>query len=328
MKHSFIAAVAALSFVFSTSAMAKDIDAVDLFVGDFAGIASFDFDKLASNKMIDGAISQNIGASKDAEQILKDLQAAGIDYKKDIDTVTAAVTEKGNACAAIDTKKSVKDAFAKFITADMKTADHNGTTLYVDGENTVALISDTRIISCENKLDIKAIIDNAKSEKPKLLKDRDSKLSKAYALTDSKADVRIAGKMTPYLKSKSTSYKLDDGQGKSIAVADADSGAISISFAKGLNISIIATANSEEKSKDGAAIISTQLNAILSDPSLNELGLGFVKDAVKISNSKKNINATISLTDDQLSTIAALAAELTGATAPKAAAPKKAAAAK
>lgn len=329
MKRSIIAAAALLSLTFSASAMAKDLDAIDLFAGDFAGVVNFDFDKLVANKMIDGAISKNINSSKDAEQILKDLKEAGIDYKKDIDTVAVAVNDNGHACAAIDAKKALNDAFTAIAKKDnMTSADYKGMVIYSDKDNSIVLLSDKRILTCENIIDIKPLIDNAKADKPKMLKDREPVIYKAYALTDSSADIRIAGKMTPAIKGYVQSYKLNDGKGNSIALTDAESAAVSVSVSKGLNVAVYATTKSDDKSKAGAAIINEQLSGILSDPSLNELGLGFVKDAVKVTADKKNIKATVKFTDEQMTLISALVAELTASAVPaktsgKAAAHKK-----
>ncbi len=315
MKHAFIAA-AALSFCISTSAMAKDIDAIDLFVGDFAGVASANIDKLAANKMISDAAGNGISSVKDVEKLINELKAAGIDYKKDFAFMTFATTDKGKACIAVDAKKSVKEAYDAIVKKEgYKSADYNGMTIYSDDANSVVLLSDTRILACDNAIDMKPIIDNAKADKPKTLKSRDVAIYNAYSLTDSKADIRVAGKMTSYLKSQVASYKLDDGQGNVIAATDAESGAVSISFSKGLDVAVIAIAKNADVSKRGATIISTQLNAILSDPSLAELGLGFVKDAVKVANDKKNIKLTVKLSDDQLKTISMLLSELAGSSA-------------
>ena len=60
MKRFCIAGLVALSLGLSTSAMAKDLDSVDVFVGDFVGVMRVDFNKLIANKMISDAVDQGI----------------------------------------------------------------------------------------------------------------------------------------------------------------------------------------------------------------------------------------------------------------------------
>ncbi len=333
MKNALVAAFTALSLGFCTTAMAKDLDAIDLFVGDFAGVGSIDFDKLVANKMVSDAVNQGIASNSGVQAVLDELKASGIDYKKDIDTITIALTEKGRACAAVDAKVSLLaavEASAKKMQSTQ--AAYNELMIFSDANNSMVLLNDKRLVVCENKLDIKPIIDNAKAEKPKTLKDRDKVIYDAYQAASKSADIRIGAKMTSYLKEKSKSYSLKEGDA-SIAVSDIDSGSVSISFAKGLNVVADAKVASDAVATSGAAILNAQINGILSDPSLNEIGLGFVKDAVKIAGDKKNIKATVSFTDEQMTTLMALAAGLdTSAVAPKAsvkkaapkAAPKKA----
>ncbi|MBQ9816386.1 MAG: hypothetical protein IJM59_02810 [Proteobacteria bacterium] len=326
MKRSLMAGLVALSLGFSTTAMAKDIDAIDLFVGDFVGVASIDFDKLVANKMISDTFEQNSGSISGAQGVLDSLKAAGIDYKKDIDLITVALNEKGHACAAVDAKIPIREAIdAEAQKRNYAAADYNGLKIYSDSKNSAVVLSDKRVVACENVFDIKPIIDNAKAEKPKTLKDRDAAIHKAYSATSKGADIRVGAKMTKYLKTKAASYKLDDGNGKSIGVSDAEAASLSISFSKGLNIELVAQSKSEDVVASGTSIISTKLTGILSDPSLAELGIGFVKDAVKVVQDKKNIKASVKFDDKQMATLTALLADLS-APAPKAApkaAPKK-----
>ena len=307
-----LACIATLSLGISSTAMAADIDAVDLFVGNFAGVASLDFDKLASNQMINDVISKNAPASA-TDDIFNELKAAGIDYKKDIDTVAIAVDEKGHACTAIDGKKSLKDAMDYEAKKNNYTAsDYNGVSILTDGKFSVVLLNDKRILACENKIDIKPMIDNAKADKPKLLKDRDSVIYKAFQATDKKADIRFGGKMTKYLKDKSKSYKLDNAEKKSIAVSDIDSGSVSISFAKGMEVSMIAVAKSDAIAAQGAAIINETLASMLDEQMLNDMGIGFVKKAISVAADKKNVNAKVKFNDSEMTTLMALLGGMAG----------------
>ncbi len=313
MKHAFIAAMTALSLCVSASAMAKDLNPVDIFIGDFAGVVTLDFDKLVSNKMVGNAISENIGSVKEAGDLLSVLKEAGVDYTKDIDTVAIASNDHGHVCVVVDGKVSLAGAMEKMVAKQsMTAADYKNLKIYTDtaGKNSSVLLSDNRLLDCETMFDIKGMIDNAKADKPTVFKDHLSSIAKAYNSTSASADVRAGGKMTSFLKTKGKEYKLDGTDGKSIGVADVETGSLSISFSKGLNIAVTATTKDEAVATTGAEIIWAQVSAIVADPSLDELGLGFVKNAIKVTADKKSVKATVSLSDDNLSTIVTL---LTGA---------------
>lgn len=309
MKHAFIATMTALSLCVSASAMAKDLNAVDIFIGDFAGVVTIDFDKLVANKMVGNAISENIGNVEEAGDLLSVLKEAGIDYSKDIDTVAIASNDRGHVCVVVDGKVPLTVAVEKMAAKqNMTAADYKSLKIYTDSaaKNSSVLLSDKRLLDCETMFDIKGMIDNAQSEKPKVFKNNLSSIAKAYNMSSSSADVRAGGKMTSFLKSKGKEYKLDGAEGKSISVSDVESGSLSISFSKGLNVTVNASAKDEATAAVGAEIIWSQISTIVSDPSLEELGLGFVKSAIKVVPDKKNVKATVSLSEDNMKTIVAL----------------------
>lgn len=309
MKHAFIAAMTALSLCVSASAMAKELNPVDIFIGDFAGVVTLDFDKLVANKMVGSAISENIGNVKEAGDLLSVLKEAGVDYSKDIDTVAIASNDRGHVCVVVDGKVSLAKAVELMVAkSNMTAADYNDLKIYTDtaGKNSSVLLSDKRLLDCETMFDIKAMIDNAKSAKPKVFKDHLSSVAKAYNSTSSSADVRAGGKMTSFLKSKGKEYSLTGDDGKVIGVSDIESGAMSISFAKGLHVAVTATAKDDATATTAAGILNAQVSALVADPQLNEIGLGFVKDAIKITSDKKNVKATVSLTEDNMTTIVTL----------------------
>lgn len=325
MKRFYIAGLVALSLGLSTSAMAKDLDPVDVFVGDFVGVVNVDFNKLIANKMISDAIDKGASAEAEFSETLARLKKAGIDYKKDISTVAIASTEKGRVCAAIDAKVSLPQAIETLSTdPEITSKDYKGLKVYKDSDVTYTLLGDKRLLICDSKLDLGPMIDNAKSDKPKTLKERDSALYNAYNASSKSADIRAGGKMTKYLREQAKSAKLSNDKGdKFVGAADIDTGTFSLSFAKGLDLSLIAHAKSADAAALGSELINAQLVGLLSDDSLKELGLGFVKDAVKIVNDKKDLKATINFTDEQMSILAALAAELSSSMpAPQAAKPK------
>lgn len=311
MKKSFIAGLIALSFGISAQAYAKDLNAIDVLVGDFSGIATIDVDKLAANKMIGDALNKNQSALDKELAILKE---AGIDYKKDIDSVTIAATDKGTACFVVDAKISLVEAIPKLAAsnANLKIIDYNGIKLYDDNSETAALISDKRLIGCQNAIDIKPSIDNARSDKPKTLKDRNSTLNSMYGQTPSSADIRAAGKMSSHMRKQVASYKLDGENGATLKVEDIDAGSVSISFANGLDIQAIAKMKSDASASTGSTILNATVSSLLSDPSLKEMGLDFLANAVKIQSDKKNLKGQIKLNNDQLSTLVILAGALAG----------------
>ena len=130
MKRTILSCVVASGLLFSTQALAET-SSIDLFVGDFMGIATVDTVKLAANSMIDKAISDNANQG-DVQDVLKALSDYGIDYKKDIGVVTVAANEKGDFCLAVDAKKSLSDAVKKYVEKEkesLKTKDHKGVTV-------------------------------------------------------------------------------------------------------------------------------------------------------------------------------------------------------
>ena len=333
MKRSLLAFAAALSFGVPSMAMAADIDPIDIFIGDFAGVVSLDFDKLASNKMIDDAISKN-GGAVGANSIIDEIKAAGVDYKKDIDTVTIAVNEKGHVCAVVDGKKSLQAAIDYEAKKNNYTAsDYNGLSIVSDGANSFVLLNEKRLLACEKQFDVKPMIDNAKAEKPKLLKERDATIYKSFQQADKKADIRFGGKMTKHLKERAKSYQLNNAENKSIGASDVESGSVSISFSKGLEVNMIAVAKSDAVAALGASILNENIAGMLDENMLNEMGIGFVKKAISVVADKKNVNAKLKFNDSEMATLVALVAELTASTMPqkpakKAAAPQAAPAGK
>jgi hypothetical protein len=317
MKRACIAGLVALSLGISAQAMAKDADAIDILAGDFAGIASLDIDKLFANKMINDSVDQNQSALGEAEKALKFLKDIGVDYKKDIDLVTVAFTDKGNVCSAVDAKKAINALFDEQVKKNnLASADHNGNKIYTYQGSSLALLIDSRIVVCYKSLDIKPIIDNAKADKVKDLKSRDAALYQAYAKTTAGSDIRVAVKMTDALKKEVKDFKLDGEPGKTISLTDAESASISIAFADGLNLNVIAQTKSDAVAKDGASIINAAVMPILSDPSMAELGIGFIKDAVKISAAKKDLTANVKFSDSQMETLVGLLGGMMATAAP------------
>ena len=303
MKHAYIAGLAILSLGISTQAMAKDADAIDVLAGNFMSVGTVNVKSLASNPLIEQAMMSN----PDSVKGINELKALGIDYKKDISTVAFALDEKGHGCGIADGTSALKDAIEKAAAADAATqkADYNGVVIYSSKDEQMALLSDTRLVICE-KADIKAVIDNAKAAKPKTLKERDSAIYNMYNITSKSADIRIGAKMTKSLKDKTKTYKLDDPSGISISANDIEAAALSINLAKGIAIDAVALTKSNDAASNGATILNNTITPLVSDPSLAQLGLGFLAKAYTITADKKNIKANIKLSKDETNTIMTL----------------------
>lgn len=317
MKRAILSCVIASGFMFSTQAFAETA-AVDLFVGDFMGVATVDVAKLAANSMIDKAIGDN-AKHDDVQDVLKALSDLGIDYKKDIGVISAASDEDGDFCLVIDAKKSLVEVVKKYVEKEKSSttvADHKGVAVYTMRDSgRAALVSDKRLIACDDDIDILPIIDNAKAEKPKLLKDRDGDLYKAYSATSKSADVRVGAKLTGDLRKSFGHYSIDDGAGKKVSVDDIQSASLSFDFSKGLKAEAIAHSKSPDKAKMGADILTKQVVGLLSDPAMDQLGLGFLKNAVKFTADKSSLKGVVTLTNDQITQLSMLFMELTAPTA-------------
>ena len=302
MKRTYIAGLAILSLGLSTQAMAKDIDAADILVGDFMSVGSINVKKIAANKMVDQAIQNN----KDALSSINELKAAGIDYKKDIDVITVALDDKGHGCTVIDGSNAIKPAFEAYVAKKQYTSeDYKGVVIYTSGRDTAALLSETRMLACD-KYDIKPSIDNFKADKPKTLKDRASTVYNMYNQASKSADIRFGAKMTKSLKEKGKTYKLDGENGASIGVTDIDASSLSISLASGIDMNVLAQTKSADVATSGAKILNDTIGAVAGDPSLEQLGLGFLAKAYKISADKKNIKANVKLSEDQINLLLGL----------------------
>ena len=310
MKTLYMAGIMALTFGLSANAYAKDLNAIDVLVGDFSAVGSFDIPKLAANDMLSAAFDQNEASFGKEYAALKEV---GIDVKKDISLAVVAINDKGHSCSAIDAKKDISESMAKLAVKDNLTvSEYKGIQVYSDKDASVAVLSATRVVVCDSKLDIKPSIDNALAASPKSLKDRNSTLHSMYNMTSSSADIRLAGKMSSSMRKSVASYKLDGEEGQVFKVEDIDAGAISVSFAKGLDIQAVAKTKSDDVAKQGAVLISKSLNDILGDPSLKELGLDFLSKAVTIKADKKNLKGSVKLSNEQMAMIVGLATMMAG----------------
>ena len=99
-------------------------------------------------------------------------------------------------------------------------------------------------------------------------------------------------------------------------MSDVDALAVSADFSKGLKLDVVAQTKDAEKAANGAAILTTNIGGILSDPSLKELGLDFLAKAVSFSSEKTNVKVNVTLSLEQITQIAELLKQLT-ASAPQ-----------
>ena len=213
------------------------------------------------------------------------LKSAGIDYKKDIDMITFAVTDKGQSCYVLDAKKSMVDVVPKIVAAhnEQTVTDYNGLPIYNISSVQMAVVGEKRVIGCQG-IDIRPSIDNAKAKKPSALKERNSTLNSMYSQLASSADIRIAGKMSTDMRKHAKGAKLDSTDGKSTVNAiDIDAGSIAISFASGLDIKATAKMKSAEIATAGASILTENVNVWFSDKTIKDLGLSFLADSIKFN---------------------------------------------
>ncbi len=317
MKRVLMAGALALSMGFATQAMAKDVANIDLFVGDFAGISTLDMQKLAKNDMLKGLLDP-YASSDQAGKVLAELKEVGIDYEKDFSAVAIAVNSSGHGCVAIDATKSMAEPWAKVVAKyNLTSSDYAGDVKIYDYKgNSIVMLSNSRMLACDKKIDVKPMLDNATSKSPKTLKQRDSALFNAYSKSAKSADIRLGAKMTKDLKAKYGTNSIDDGAGKAITVSDVDALAVSADFSKGLKLDVVAQTKDAEKAANGAAILTTNIGGILSDPSLKELGLDFLAKAVSFSSEKTNVKVNVTLSLEQITQIAELLKQLT-ASAPQ-----------
>ena len=76
-------------------------------------------------------------------------------------------------------------------------------------------------------------------------------------------------------------------------------------------LNVVAKMKSDAAASAGSAILNENLNAVLGDPALNDMGLGFLKTAVKVSSSKSDLKGTLDISSDNMSILEAFAAGAT-----------------
>lgn len=327
MKRSYIAGIVALSFGLSSQALAKDVNPLDIFEGDFAAVGSVDVQKLAANKMLDDLLSKH-GQKRKVDDALKTVKDNwGVDIKKDIASISFAYATSGkDGCFVVDATKSIPK-LQEILAGDKSSIPGSEKAIpYKDqfifptenGEANWFILSDKRVLGCTSGIDIKPSIDNALAAKPKTLKEKSAKLEKMYAQTVASSDIRLAGVMTSSMRKDVETYQLDGENGKALALKDYDAAAISIGFAKGLDVAIVGQAKSEDVAKVGADILIATTSELA--PQLDEMELGFVMKALKISSSKKNLKVDLKLSKADIVKIMDVVVALTsdsGAQQPK-----------
>ena len=306
MKKTCMAACLAISLGFCSTAMAKDVDAIDVFAANsLTAIAYWDISSLVNNKMLSDLYKDDDGASAGLETLAK----LGIDYKKDIKGVVAAFDLEMRYCCVVDASKSLKSAWDKEL-ADASNLSTYGSYQIASTEDVNAvLLSDKRMLVCGNGFDIHTVLDNV--AKPKSLKNTDKVLYTAYSQTSAKADVRVAGKMVPTLRKDLASARLSYGD-IVVSAADAEALSVSIDLKKGAVIDARVLGKSDKIAADAATILNKQIAPILSDPSLGEMGLGFLPSVLKIGSSAKYLTVNVDMNKDQVATIVALLTAMQG----------------
>lgn len=324
MKHSIVAGILALSLAFSTAAFAKDIDSIDLFSGDYIGIVGADFDNLTSRPLYKKVMG-DASVNKEADGLKSKLSAldASLDAEKDIDTMLVAIpkdVDKSEHVIIFEFKKSLANAVAA-IEADSVKPDSAYSRMEADGivyyvhkrENEWITVLGDKRIAVGSEREVKAVAASNKAGKAAKPIKNNAALYKQYQAADKKSDIWGAYILTSRELKELKDVVLDGENGKSFHADQIEGGTASIHLANGLALGIVAKMKSESAAADGSAVLGSTLGAFLSDPSLNDMGLGFLASAIKISSSKSDLKANINFTNAQVDVLIGLAAEAGGA---------------
>ena len=301
MKKICMGACLVASLGFCSLAMAKDIDAIDVFAGNsLFVIASADISSLANNQTVHDLIVAS--GDKGIYSGTRELAKYGVDYKKDIKSVVLAIDVNRHSCFVFDTSKSIKDGWNQFVQKEHFSSEKYGNydVVAVEDDGKAVLLSDKRLLFCEPDFDTNRVLDNV--AKPKTLKATDSVLYTAYSQTSAKSEVRIAGKMVDFIRREVTEVSISDGN-VSVSAADAEAVSVSFSMKKGASLDVRVLTKSDKVAADAASIVNKQYVPMLSDPALAREGLGFLASVVKVASSKKYLTVNVKLTADHVATL-------------------------
>lgn len=324
MKHSIVSGILALSLAFSTMAFAKDVDSIDLFSGDYMAVAGVDMDNLATRPLYK-KIRSDASVTKEADSLQAKLSAldASLDAEKDIDQMIIAIptdVDKEEHVIIFEFKKSIANAVVAMEADSVKPesaysrVEADGIVYYIHkrGNEWLTVIDDKRL-AVGSEREVKAVAASKKAGKSAKPLKKNAALYKQYQAADKKTDIWGAYILTARELKAMKDVVLDGENGKTFKADEMESGNISIHLAKGFALNLIAKMKSDASASNGATVLGSTLNAFLSDPQLNEIGLGFLSSAIRVSSAKSNLKGTVNLDNDQVNTLVGLAMEAGGA---------------
>ncbi len=318
MRHFLTAGLIALSFTFASSVMAKDLPTIDLFSGDYIGVAGIEVDQLSSRKVYKDVVTDpSFAANYQKGKAELDKWTGGAISESDIDLVVIAIPsdlDKSEFVSVVEIKKDLKAILPSFEAEIAAKADKferrevGKSVVYINRKSNAWLsILDSHRIVFGSEREVKAVLASKEAGKAAKPIKSNSALYKQYQNADKKADIWAA-----YVFSADDLKALKDGviegeNGKAFKADQMSSFSASINFVSGLVIKAVAKMKSDAAAADGAAALNSTLSGILSDPSINDLGFGFLAKAYSISASKSDLKAQIDLSKDQIDFLSAFA---------------------
>ena len=323
MRHFFTAGLLALSFMFSSQVMAKDIPSIDLFSGDYIGVVGVDVDQLAKRDVYKKVIADpNISGKYQDVKTTVDKWTAGALTENDIDLMIVAIPSDYNKkefISIVEAKKNLKELVPALEAEIAKQADKferrevNNNVFYIEKRSNswLCILDDKRFVAGSER-EVKAVVASQKANKAAKPLKNNAKLYKQYQAADKKTDVWGAYVLTAENLKDLKDVTIPSADGKSTFRADEmQSANFSLNLVSGLVLNVVAKMKSDAAASAGSAILNENLNAVLGDPALNDMGLGFLKTAVKVSSSKSDLKGTLDISSDNMSILEAFAAGAT-----------------
>ncbi|MBQ4359447.1 MAG: hypothetical protein II767_04255 [Proteobacteria bacterium] len=320
MKRSLTAGIIALTLAFVPSAFAKDIASIDLLSGDYVGVAGVEFDQLATRPLYKKVITDQLVESEyaKAKSTFDKWTDGKLDSEKDVDLAIFGVPadySKSEHIAIIEFKKDVKEAVASF---DAKIASNDKyekrevdkNVFYIEKRNNEWMyVVDDKRVAVGSEREVKAVAATMKAGKAAKPVSANKSLYKEYGAADKKADVWGAFVLTSKEKAELKSVVLDGADGKSFKGENINSGTFSVKLDKGFELLLNARMKNDAAAADGASVITTTLDGFLGDPALTDMGLGFLKNGIKVTAAKSILTGSIKFSPSEVDTLIGLGRE-------------------
>jgi len=318
MRHFLTAGLIALSFTFASSVMAKDIATIDLFSGDYVGVAGVEVDQLSSRKVYQDVVADpSISDKYQKTKASIDKFTGGVISEADIDLAVIAIPadhKKSEFIAILEIKKDLNAILPTFeaeVAANAEKYERREVgkdVVYIERKSNAWLsILDSKRIVIGSEREVTAVLASKTAGKAAKPIKSNSALWKQYQAADKKADIWAA-----YVFSASELKSMKDGvvegeNGKAFKADQMTSASASISLVSGIVIKALAKMKSDAAAADGADALNFTLSSLLSDPALQDLGFGFLAKAYSISASKSDLKAQVSISNEQADFLKAFA---------------------